>query len=890
MNGLFKILLLFAGAFLIRGAAFGQLLKPYLLWTFEEPDAEKKYSCPVEKINSPSGSGLDLKSSDCIFTTGAFVNREPGDLSIAFLFKGKSFQFLTYGEPHFMLQFSYNGLVFRTTHNEKGKPIRHHWLIPMNGSGIRSYSRLADDQWHLLVFTYSIKTGEKRIWIDGESPDAFRYSLPAGSPLLMGRNDGFRNTQQLDELAFYKEALNGKQVAGLYTQYLGKQRSSSLNSEIEGVDPSEFAPGYPNYTVSSIDQLKRFPLPRYQPANLPNRNINWMDITYLHRQPDPDNNFRKGIINPAKAVEMSVLLSENFHYYLDIPVLRWKPEVAIASYSNPSTLYGALIQLANQRPDLPVSALLFQSQVNQRHIGGPINGSYVVSQQLPAHYYMRDQQGQFIKAGKQKLLSPLMNLDIIEKDARLSALYTRTLLEQLKNKPSLINENGEVFGHFQKASVLQMDPKVAADFKASRLTESQYAGRFQYRRDSVYKSTILKELNYKVPAFTFYNISAIQPAYWPDYATKRRVNAWASGKIYPTPDFYPRTPDNWVMGRGAFNGYGNIAAGRKTEIGLGDTDFAPFVSAGWNKEEANIRPAQWLALLKSMVMLGAEHFYAGYFNITGSGGKWPNGIGPYDPRGYIYQAAMPAYAQAIRSLVPEFFTSGQLLEPEIKSSAPFRFSSWAENHLILVRKHLNRFLIYGSIQPNNNNRNNLPEEVIATIQLEGKSISFPIRRQGSMYLLNLSQQNPTLIQLDGWHQFEHPYFWTKNCLWEAELFSTLSGQSALRTFNKEALDFATFKTMLEMAPGAVCSQDITGVRKGCYQVKLNSASVQVPDQLIVEVHINGKIQGQSLAELEKKEWLIHIPDKSEIRIKLKNLSGRLALIDNIELEWKAETP
>jgi hypothetical protein len=159
-----------------------------------------------------------------------------------------------------------------------------------------------------------------------------------------------------------------------------------------------------------------------------------------------------------------------------------------------------------------------------------------------------------------------------------------------------------------------------------------------------------------------------------------------------------------------------------------------------------------------------------------------------------------------------------------------------------------------------------------------------------MYLLNLSPQNPTLVQLDGWHQFEHPYFWTKNSLWEAELFSTLSGQSTIRTIGNEALDFSSFKTLLEMAPGAVCSQEITGIRKGRYRLKLTAESVQVPGQLIVEVNINGKIQEQSLAQFEKNDWLIHIPDKSSIRIKLKNLSGRLALLDNIELEWIAETP
>lgn len=885
MNGLFNILLLFAFFILPYKAAFAQLPKAYMHWAFDEADAGKKYPCPVELIKSPSGYGLDLKATPCTFTTSAFVNREPRDLSIAFLFKGKNFQFLTYGEQHFKLQFGYNGLIFRTTHNEAGKTQIHHWVIPMNGTGVQSYSRLADNQWHFLVFTYSRKTGEKRIWIDGESPNSFRYSLPPGSRLVMGRNDGFRNTQQLDELAFYEEALNEKQIRALYSSNLKKSASPASPIENIGVDVAEFAPGYPNYKVSSIDQLTAFPLPRYHPARLPNRNINWMDISYLHRQPEPGNQYKTGKIIPEIAVEMSRLLSENFHFYLDIPVLRWKPELAKATYSNPATLYGALVQFANKRPDLPVAALLFHSQVNHRHIDGPIVGSYVLSQQLPAEYYMHDRQGQFIKPGRQKLLSPLMNLDIIEKDARLSALYTQTLLKQLKNKPALINENGEVFGHFQKVTILQKDPRVAADFKASGLTASQYAARFQYRRDSVYKATILKELKYPIPAFTFYNISAIQPEYWPDYATKKKINAWTNGKIYPTPDFYPRTPDNWNIGRGAFNGYGNIAAGRKTEIALGDTDFAPFVSAGWNKEEANIRPAQWLALLKAMVMLGAEHFYVGYFNITGAGGKWPNGIGPYDPRGYIYQAATPAYAQAIRSQVPEFFTEGHLLEPEAPATGWYRFSSWADNHLILVRKHQNRYLLYGSIQPNSNNRSNVPQEIITTIQLEGRSIRFPIRRQGSMYVLSFADKEPSLVQLDAWHQFEHPYYWTKNMRWEAEVFRPVKGNVKPLTSTKEPFDFSRFNTFLELSPGASCDLATNAVKPGLYRVKLAATTIENPDQLSMEITINGKAEQQTLASLVKKEWMIRFPEKANCLLTIKNESIKKVLLDYIELEW-----
>jgi NADPH-dependent 7-cyano-7-deazaguanine reductase QueF-like protein len=170
-----------------------------------------------------------------------------------------------------------------------------------------------------------------------------------------------------------------------------------------------------------------------------------------------------------------------------------------------------------------------------------------------------------------------------------------------------------------------------------------------------------------------------------------------------------------------------------------------------------------------MVMLGADFFHVGYFNVTGKTG-WPNGKGPNDPRGYIYQAAMPAYAQAIASQAWEFLDKGKLLEDPLskEQQMPFAFAASASNHLVLVRKLDKKYLIYGSVQPNSNYKGNTVLETTTSIILEGKKISFNIRRQGSMYVLDLAGAQPVFYQLDGWHQYEHPYYWSGNFLVEAE--------------------------------------------------------------------------------------------------------------------------
>ena len=72
---------------------------------------------------------------------------------------------------------------------------------------------------------------------------------------------------------------------------------------------------------------------------------------------------------------------------------------------------------------------------------------------------------------------------------------------------------------------------------------------------------------------------------------------------------------------------------------MGDDLMSPFLSAGWSQQaERNIRPAQWLGLLKVLAMWGAEWFYVGFFSLRQ----------PFqDSANWCWQALMPIYAQAL---------------------------------------------------------------------------------------------------------------------------------------------------------------------------------------------------------------------------------------------------
>ena len=60
--------------------------------------------------------------------------------------------------------------------------------------------------------TFIIGQGTK-IFVDGQSPDAFSKKIQRGGKLALASSDGFRETGQLDELKFFNQALGAAAVA-----------------------------------------------------------------------------------------------------------------------------------------------------------------------------------------------------------------------------------------------------------------------------------------------------------------------------------------------------------------------------------------------------------------------------------------------------------------------------------------------------------------------------------------------------------------------------------------------------------------------------------------------------------------------------------------------------
>jgi hypothetical protein len=79
---------------------------------------------------------------------------------------------------------------------------------------------------------------------------------------------------------------------------------------------------------------------------------------------------------------------------------------------------------------------------------------------------------------------------------------------------------------------------------------------------------------------------------------------------YAKVDMYVTRPEEWDVGAGSWHGLDWLSMVIPSQISAGDPVYSPFVSAGWSAaEEKNVRPAQYLGLLKCAAATGAEYFY-----------------------------------------------------------------------------------------------------------------------------------------------------------------------------------------------------------------------------------------------------------------------------------------
>ncbi|MBS1924149.1 MAG: hypothetical protein JST71_12250, partial [Bacteroidetes bacterium] len=569
-----------------------------------------------------------------------------------------------------------------------------------------------------------------------------------------------------------------------------------------------------------LDQLKSFPLPRYFPGHLFRQNVNFMGVNYLGFSGYPRNGYPNSISNPPPdappvySTDIQKELAKSWNYSF---------VVCENSSTYPNTFTQEWINAANSYPaDSPVK---FAITTNRNHLPYskvkkqdfvPDEDYYLMSYDwnpnpptLSPNQFL-DSDGNIVSSPK--ILKPLNDPTYLSNflpDGFDQNVIFSSIFGSLTKNVSYVIENNEYTPQFRynSSGIPAVANTINGDYTlyqgcstcATPDDWKSYLGEFKKTLDNDYRDQFFGGtnfpqladavyLNYAVDGFDKYNKN-YRFEYTNMRETQSQVMYGGSSQYLSTPDFYPRRAANWLTTVSADHGIDWVNKCRTNEIdNFSDYRYAPFVAAGWEQqEEFNIRPAQWLSLVKAAGIMGVDFYNTGYFNLNAN---WFA-----NPSGYVWQAVIPSYAQAVFSHAEDYFTNGTLSNGNVLLDVTdaslgygYRFAGSLPNDLIMIRKINNedKILITGSLQPLSNISGNVPDDrdiVINDLPFSSTaSAKINFRRQGSTYIFdNTNPGDPVFYQLDKWHEYKHPERWSKDFDFEAEVFDNKNANVVIKT-------------------------------------------------------------------------------------------------------------
>lgn len=780
-------------------------------------------------IIQASGSTFPITSSFCIefllrvthdWSGGEFMQDKGGAFSIWFELPSNG-----YAIP---------SVVFGTN---TGNNVWDELRLSFDGIGRKNYGWWADGNWHHFVFQYNAATGLKEIWIDAERPttDFYKNTAPGNISrsntalgIILNTTTTYRRINaDIDELAIYNTTLSQYMIQQHVQNVNAGQHyatSTSINTfatvspTTSPIDTMEYAIGFSNQSVTysgnsiiatkqpnttAVNQLKKYPLARYRTGYSIPYLFNWCDLTYMAG---------KGQTLPA--VTTPVLFStistsqylQNITDLLHETTYNWNtaiasPEVGrtneygnINSYAN-----SRIAKFANDSNQYPNTLITLKAQ---------IGGCLECSKSLANNYYLQNSSGQFLTPDgnvtgtqSQKVLRPSNNpIDFIQDGNTMKSMvqaYVNALTSrQATNRINEINENGEVLAWLTNGA-MSLDPTVVSDKNSSGLSWEDYQGqRFYELEKTSYRDVIFSINGLQNSTFSQYQINGF-PEYKFKWSRARQVFTYKYNNQYlSTGDLYPIYPYGWRNITGAWNGIRHFTKARQAEIAVNDTMFRPFINAGFNYNEAvTVRPAQYLGMLKIMTGLGAISFYNGYFTIAQ----------PFQiPANWIWQAAVPSYAQALITKVESIYKNSYLLNgdgtwnpDDAASGVSYLYNGGDYRKPVVVRKwnNGNKYLIYTAFMNNTNMTDTMTYTGNVVISFDGiNNMTLQTRRQGSVYLFDNTVNPPTIVQLDGWHERYHPERWSQDLIIEGELAD--AGTYTVKTEGAAGYNFSSFNSYI----------------------------------------------------------------------------------------------
>lgn len=391
------------------------------------------------------------------------------------------------------------------------------------------------------------------------------------------------------------------------------------------------------------------------------------------------------------------------------------------------------------------------------------------------------------------------------------------------------------------------------------------------------------------------------PAYLGPYSETKRgleYKGYSGSNRLAMSWYYPQRNYYWYQhGLSGTSSWTSIIKARRNELAEGDAYYSPAVSPGISHGDLGhvftvadyqiMRPGTYLAMLKGLAVLGADHYFVFGYNIN-------HKCAPNHVEWNIWQYVMPSYAQAVTSKYYSLFQNSTLLPGDANlitqdPATQYSFSTGTLNDLVVVREEKNqlgnpmgKYVVFGTTQydiyPNSPATPAQKDVTINLTNAQGvhinKALRFEIRRQGSVYLYDTQPDLTTaaaagvkpnvFYQLDKWHERTHPLRWTKNIEMEAEVFddkrngtqgdffeiwtkvpSTVAQTSNGTPINGDYSSYESFVTIYE--PNLSCYPDSTTAPKVSYAVQRSEHTDQNTLYLFVRARSKGGLTGVQAA-------------------------------------------
>lgn len=610
-------------------------------------------------------------------------------------------------------------------------------------------------------------------------------------------------------------------------------------------DPMQFPPNYNGGSPTNasgqpevIDQLRAFPTPRFGSNTMP-RNFPWFNYKFVsgwatsgtsHTSTTGSNS------GPLRGQLLQKELASSYNYMYNLPLGNGTRDC----YAK------MLVKLANDNPTVPIGTVTYRPQ--------PSSEDLWMNQNLANEYYLQNSSGSFLNVGLaynsnapsgkywRPTYDPTGSSTVsayqqtgLDKRYLIQSSSLNTISDPNSqgggcdpasnsfntvglNRPiALLNENGEdsflvpsAWRTNSSSSFAAQDPVVTSQKNSytgtlagasstssgSTWTYGQFVGEMFKKaigtayRDKILSPNLTVNGNTIIDAntkYTEYGLDGFQE-YRYEWGQVRGLNTLkdSNGSYYSTPDFYPRYPDRWFGINNANHGLMWLDNARAYEISKGDQFFSPYVSPGWEYDQTpqnDIRPAQWLGLMKILGGMGAKFYYTAFFDVDSQNRRT-------DPRTYIWEYAVPSYAQATMSKWGSYNSSTQVVNTASNryynqtqpTTTDSLFLATGDIQVPTVaRKSGSQYLIATAWEQNHNMT--LPANRKAknvTVNIDGDSLTFETRVQGSTYVYDKSNTSaPVFYQLDGWHEYNGPWYWSSDSYIEAENFD--SGSTARKT-------------------------------------------------------------------------------------------------------------